>query len=83
MGSHKTKGDYILREQEYDTGDGYKCAEKYGVSRASCKYNKRRPYICFWKARREGRVKSLNCRSNTTMRPIGWLSPSEFTARYG
>ena len=31
-----------------------KYAEKYGVSRASRKYNKRRSYIYFWKARWDG-----------------------------
>ena len=30
-----------------------KYAEKYGVSRASRKYNRSRSYICFWKARWE------------------------------
>ena len=40
-----------------------KYAEKYGVSRASRKYNKSRSYICFWKARWDGCVKSLACRS--------------------
>ena len=32
-----------------------KQAEKYGVSRASRKYNKSRSYIYFWKARWDGR----------------------------
>ena len=40
-----------------------KCAEKYGVSRASRKYNKSRSYIYFWKARWDGTVESLACRS--------------------
>ena len=40
-----------------------KYAEKYGVSRASRKYNKSRSYICFWKARRDGSVESLACLS--------------------
>ena len=40
-----------------------KYAEKYGVSRASRKYNKSRSYIYFWKARWDGCVKSLACRS--------------------
>ena len=31
-----------------------KYAEKYGVSRASRKYNKSRSYIYFWKARWDG-----------------------------
>ena len=38
-------------------------AEKYGVSRASRKYNKSRSYIYFWKKRWDGTVQSLACRS--------------------
>ena len=40
-----------------------KYAEKYGVSRASRKYNKSRSYIYFWKARWDGSVESLACQS--------------------
>ena len=40
-----------------------KYAEKYGVSRASRKYNKSRSYIYFWRARWDGNVESLTCRS--------------------
>ena len=40
-----------------------KYAEKYGVSRASRKYNKSRSYIYFWKARWDGTVGSLDCQS--------------------
>ena len=40
-----------------------KYAEKYGVSRASRKYNKSRSYIYFWKARWDGSVASLACQS--------------------
>lgn len=40
-----------------------KYAEKYGVSRASRKYNKSRSYIYFWKARWNGMPESLACRS--------------------
>lgn len=40
-----------------------KYAEKYGVSRASRKYNKGRSYIYFWKARWDGSVDSLRCQS--------------------
>lgn len=40
-----------------------KYAEKYGVSRASRKYNKSRSYIYFWKARWDGSVESLGCQS--------------------
>lgn len=36
-----------------------KCAEKYGVSQASRKYNKSRSYIYFWKVRWDGIVESL------------------------
>ena len=45
-----------------------KYAEKYGVSRASRKYNKSRSYIYFWKARWNGSVTSLACQSR---RPHG------------
>ena len=38
-------------------------AAKYGVSRASRKYNKSRSYIYFWRARWDGSVESLTCRS--------------------
>lgn len=38
-------------------------AEKYGVSRASRKYNRARSYIYFWKARWDGTVASLACQS--------------------
>ena len=40
-----------------------KYAEKYGVSRASRKYNKSRSYIYFWRARWDGRAESLVCQS--------------------
>ena len=40
-----------------------KYAEKYGVSRASRKYNKSRSYIYFWRARWNGTPESLECRS--------------------
>ena len=38
-------------------------AQKYGVSRASRKYNKSRSYIYFWKTRWDGTVQSLACPS--------------------
>ena len=41
---------------------------KYGVSRASRKYNRTRSYIYFWKARYDGTIESLRCRSR---RPHG------------
>ena len=40
-----------------------KYVEKYGVSRASRKYNKSRSYIYFWKARWDGTAESLACQS--------------------
>lgn len=40
-----------------------KYAEKYGVSRASRKYNKSRSYIYFWKTRWNGTEASLACQS--------------------
>ena len=40
-----------------------KYAEKYGVSRASRKYNKSRSYIYFWKTRWDESVESLACES--------------------
>ena len=40
-----------------------KYTEKYGVSRASRKYNKSRSYIYFWKTRWDGSVQSLSCQS--------------------
>ncbi|SDO05743.1 hypothetical protein SAMN05192585_15017, partial [Acetanaerobacterium elongatum] len=40
-----------------------KYVEKYGVSRASRKYNKSRSYIYFWKKRYDGTVESLSCQS--------------------
>lgn len=42
--------------------------EKYGVSRASRKYNRTRSYIYFWKARYDGTLASLGCQSR---RPHG------------
>ncbi|MCI6038190.1 MAG: IS481 family transposase, partial [Clostridiales bacterium] len=40
-----------------------KYAEKYGVSRASRKYDKSRSYIYFWRKRFDGTIESLACRS--------------------
>ena len=40
-----------------------KYCEKYGVGRASRKYNKRRSYIYFWKERFDGTMESLACES--------------------
>ena len=38
-------------------------AEKYGVTRASRKYNKSTSYIYFWRARWDGSMESLRPRS--------------------
>lgn len=38
-------------------------SERYGVSRASRKYNKARSYIYFWRCRYDGTIESLACRS--------------------
>ena len=40
-----------------------KYAQKYGVSRASRKYNKSRSYIYFWRSRWDGSAESLACQS--------------------
>lgn len=40
-----------------------KYAQKFGVSRASRKYNKGRSYIYFWQARYDGSLESLACQS--------------------
>lgn len=40
-----------------------KYADKYGVSRASRKYNKSRSYIYFWRKRWDGTIESLACQS--------------------
>ena len=61
-------------------------AKKYGVSRASRKYNKSRSYIYFWLKRWDGSVESLAVKSrrlalNTNNRPmhsLKWFSPIEF-----
>ena len=38
-------------------------ADKYGVARASRKYNKTRSYIYFWRKRYDGTISSLACHS--------------------
>ena len=40
-----------------------KYVEKYGVAKASRKYNKSRSYIYFWKNRWDGTPESLACQS--------------------
>ena len=52
-----------------------KYSEKYGVSRASRKYNKSRSYIYFWKQRWDGTVASLACQSRCPHR-----HPNQHTA---
>ena len=44
-------------------------AQKYGVSRASRKYNKSRSYIYFWLARYDGSLQSLACQSRRPHSP--------------
>lgn len=38
-------------------------AERYGVSKASRKFNKSRSYIYFWRSRYDGTIQSLACKS--------------------
>jgi len=45
-----------------------KYATKFGVSKASRKYNKGRSYIYFWLARWDGSVESLTCQSRRPQR---------------
>ena len=52
-----------------------KYAEKYGVSRASRKYNKSRSYIYFWKQRWDGSVASLACQSYRSAAHITAYTP--------
>ena len=52
-------------------------AEKYGVSRASRKYNKSRSYIYFWKARWDGTVQSLVCQSPAAPQPSNQHTEAE------
>ena len=40
-----------------------KYVEKHGVAKASRRYNKGRTYIYYWKARFDGSIESLACRS--------------------
>ena len=59
-----------------------KYAEKYGVSRASRKYDKSRSYIYFWRKRFDGTIESLACRSR---RPHSHPKPTEsaFCSAFG
>ena len=77
MRPERPSGIVELREQlrkefkpheQYNTGHeiprvSVSYAQKYGVSRASRKYNKSRSYIYFWSARHDGSLQSLACRS--------------------
>ena len=54
-----------------------KYAEKYGVSRASRKYNKSRSYIYFWKKRWDGTPESLACQSRRPHSPPHQHSEAE------
>ena len=69
-----------------------KYAEKYGVSRASRKCSKSRPYICFWKQRRDESAlqnRSFGCSGTPPSRvraPQGEMRPDRhgfaFTNRF-
>lgn len=52
-------------------------ANKYGVSRASRKYNKARSYIYFWLQRYNGSVESLACRSRRPLSHPNQHRPEE------
>jgi len=56
-----------------------KYAEKYGVNKASRKYNKSRSYIYFWKARYDGSLESLACRSRRPHRHPNQHTDEEIT----
>ena len=51
--------------------------EKYGVTKVSRKYNKRRSYIYFWKARWDGTVESLTEYSKRPHRHLNEHTPDE------
>jgi len=54
-------------------------AKKYGVSRASRKYNKGRSYIYFWLARYDGSLDSLACKSRRPHRHPSQHTEDELT----
>ena len=56
-----------------------KFADKYGVSRASRKYNKSRSYIYFWKSRWDGTLESLACQSRRPLRHPNQHTEEELT----
>ena len=57
--------DSITQDMQYKQSL-MRYVEKYGVSRASRKYNRSRSYIYFWKARYDGTIESL---ANHSKRP--------------
>jgi transposase len=54
-------------------------AARYGVSKACRKYNKSRSYIYFWKARYDGTLESLACRSRRPHRHPNQHTDEEIT----
>ena len=61
-GSAHSRMNSVTQEMKYRQSL-IRYAEKFGVSRASRKYNKSRSYIYFWKARYDGTMVSLACLS--------------------
>lgn len=59
-----------------------KYAEKFGVARASRKYNETKSYIYFWKARYDGSIESLACRSRRPHSLPAYRSGIEADSRY-
>ena len=71
-----------------------KYAEKYGVTKAAIKYNVNRQYIYRWKRRYASHKfysfedfknqLAVRCRNYNRfpIRPLGWLSPIEYLAKY-
>lgn len=51
-----------------------KYADKYGVSRASRKYNKSRSYVYFWKARWDGTVQPHKAWNTPVVDDITFIS---------
>ena len=65
-GSAHSRMNSITQEMKYGRSL-IRYAEKFGVSRASGKYNRNRSYIYFWKARYDGSLESLACRIHTPL----------------
>ena len=59
-----------------------KYAEKFGAARASRKYNKTKSDIYFWKARYDGSIESLACRSRRPHSQPAYRSGIEADSRY-